>query len=78
MAQNLTEAEIREVVSQTLNKLYANSYVGFDSTQYSGRKFTGIFDDMNDAIEQAQRSYKIIRAMSVEQREKIIPVPRLQ
>lgn len=72
MAQNLTEAEIREVVSQTLNKLYANPSVGFDSTQYSGRKFTGIFDDMNDAIDQAQRSYKIIRAMSVEQREKII------
>lgn len=72
MARNLTEAEIREVVSQVLNRVSAAHVADYDSTQYAGKKFTGIFDDMNDAIETVQQSYKIVRAMSVEQREKII------
>ncbi len=72
MARNLTEAEIREVVSQVLNKVSAAPEAQFDSTQYSGKKFVGVFDDMNDAIAAAQSAYKVIRAMSVEQREKII------
>lgn len=72
MARNLTEAEIREVVSQVLNRVSAAPVADYDSTQYAGKKFTGIFDDMNDAIETVQQSYKIVRAMSVEQREKII------
>lgn len=72
MARNLTEAEIREVVSQVLNRVTVSPVADYDSTQYAGKKFTGIFDDMNDAIETVQESYKKVRAMSVEQREKII------
>jgi len=72
MARNLTEAEIREVVSQVLNKVSAAPAATFDSTQYAGRKFVGVFDDMNDAIAAAQEGYKAVRAMSVEKREKII------
>ena len=72
MARNLTEAEIREVVSQVLNQVSAAPEAQFDSTQYAGKKFVGVFDDMNDAIAAAQSAYKVIRAMSVEQREKII------
>lgn len=72
MARNLTEAEIREVVSQVLNRVSAAPVADYDSTQYAGKKFIGIFDDMNDAIETVQQSYKTVRAMSVEQREKII------
>ncbi len=72
MARNLTEAEIREVVSQVLNQVSAAPEAQFDSTQYAGKKFVGVFDDMNDAITAAQSAYKVIRAMSVEQREKII------
>lgn len=72
MARNLTEAEIREVVSQVLNRVSVSPVADYDSTQYAGKKFTGIFDDMNDAIETVQESYKKVRAMSVEQREKII------
>ena len=45
MARNLTEAEIREVVSQVLNKVSAAPEAQFDSTQYAGKKFIGVFDD---------------------------------
>lgn len=72
MARNLTEAEIREVVSQVLNKVSAVPTASFDSTQYAGKKFAGVFDDMNDAIQAAQVAYKAVRAMSVEKREELI------
>ncbi len=72
MARNLTEAEIREVVSQVLNKVTAAPTASFDSTQYAGKKFVGVFDDMNDAIAAAQVAYKAVRAMSVEKREQLI------
>lgn len=72
MARNLTEAEIREVVSQVLNKVSAAPTAAFDSTQYAGKKFVGVFDDMNDAISAAQEAYKAVRAMSVEKREQLI------
>ncbi len=72
MARNLTEAEIREVVSQVLNKVTAASTASFDSTQYAGKKFVGVYDDMNDAIAAAQVAYKAVRAMSVEKREELI------
>ncbi|MBE6810112.1 MAG: aldehyde dehydrogenase EutE [Ruminococcaceae bacterium] len=72
MARNLTEAEIREVVSQVLNQVAAAPTASFDSTQYAGKKFVGVFDDMNDAIAAAQVAYKAVRAMSVEKREQLI------
>ncbi|MBQ8267134.1 MAG: aldehyde dehydrogenase EutE [Clostridia bacterium] len=72
MARNLTEAEIREVVSQVLNRVSAAPTASFDSTQYAGKKFVGVFDDMNDAIAAAQVAYKAVRAMSVEKREELI------
>ncbi len=72
MARNLTEAEIREVVSQVLNQVSAAPTASFDSTQYAGKKFVGVFDDMNDAIAAAQEAYKAVRAMSVEKREQLI------
>jgi len=73
MAQ-ITENEIKEIVSKVIGELKSSKPAekNWDSTQYNGRKFIGIFDDMNEAIESANRSYKIIRAMSVENREKII------
>ena len=72
MARNLTEAEIREVVSQVLNQVAAAPTASFDSTQYAGKKFVGVFEDMNDAIAAAQVAYKAVRAMSVEKREELI------
>ena len=47
MSRNITEAEIREVVSQVLNKVAAAPAATFDSTQYAGRKFIGVFDEAN-------------------------------
>lgn len=44
----------------------------WDSTQYHGRKFIGIYEDMNDAIAAANEGYKTVRAMSVAQREVLI------
>ena len=69
---NITEAEIREVVSQVLNKMQASSTADWDSKHYGPRKFVGIYEDMNDAIAAVGEGYKAVRAMSVEQREKII------
>lgn len=69
---NISEAEIRQVVSQVLNKMNQADTATWDSTQYAGRKLIGIYEDMNEAIEAANTGYKAIRSMSVEQREKII------
>ena len=69
---NISEAEIRAVVSQVLNNLQTGSTTEWDSTHYGPRKFVGIYEDMNDAIKAAEQGYKAVRAMSVEQREAII------
>ena len=51
MAAPISEAEIRQVVSQVLNRMQTGSAASWDSTQYGGRKLVGIFEDMNEAIE---------------------------
>jgi len=75
MAQ-ISEKEIREIVSKVINNISgasaASSVAEYDSTQYGGRKLIGIYNDMNKAIEAAQEGYKAVRAMQVEEREKII------
>ncbi len=73
MAATISESEIRQVVSQVLDRIQsAPAATSWDSTQYGGRKLVGIFDDMNDAIRAAEAGYRAVRAMSVEQREKLI------
>ncbi len=69
---NISEAEIREVVSQVLNKMQATGTNDWDSTHYGSRKFVGVYADMNDAIAAASEGYRAVRAMTVEQREAII------
>ena len=73
MAQ-FSEKEIREIVSRVINNYDtpAADAKAFDSTQFEGRKLIGVFDDMNKAIEAANAGYKAVRAMQVEEREKII------
>lgn len=75
MAQ-ISEKEIREIVSKVISSMgdapAAAATKDYDSTQYAGRKLLGIFDDMNKAIEAANEGYKAVRAMQVEDREKII------
>ena len=72
MAATISEAEIREVVSQVLGRMQSAPAASWDSTQYGGRKLIGIYEDMNEAIKAAEAGYRAIRAMSVEDREKII------
>jgi propionaldehyde dehydrogenase len=72
MATPISEAEVRQLVSQVLNRMQTGPAASWDSTQYDGRKLIGIFEDMNEAIEAANTGYRAVRAMSVEQREKII------
>ncbi len=78
MAINWTEAQIEEVIASVIKNLGGVSTAknDWDSTQYNGRKLIGIYADMNDAIEAATAGYKAVRAMSLEQREKIIAVIR--
>ena len=75
MAINWNEAQIDEVVSLVLNNLGVSASPvmdNWDSTQFKGRKLVGVYTDMNEAIEVATNGYKAIRAMSLEEREKII------
>ena len=78
MAINWTEAQIEEVVASVIKSLggVTKTNSGWDSTQYCGRKLIGVYADMNDAIEAATAGYKAIRAMSLEDREKVITAVR--
>ncbi len=70
----MTEKEIKSIVEKVLGVMASGETEAgaWDSTQYNGRKLVGIFSDMNEAIDAANRAYKAVRAMSVEQRQKII------
>ncbi len=72
MAATISESEIRQVVSRVLDRIQSAPAASWDSTQYNGRKLIGIFDDMNEAIRAAENGYRAVRAMTVEQREKLI------
>ena len=76
MAINWTEAEIAKVVTAVMQSLGATpspaALSSWDASSFEGRKFIGVFEDMNDAIEAATAGYKAIRAMRLEERERII------
>ena len=79
MANNLTEAQINEIVARVVSEYKKSPSAAptasgkeWDSTQYRGRKLIGIYATMEEAIEAANAGYKAVRSMSVAQREKII------
>ncbi len=79
MAMNWTEAQIEEVIQaviQNLNGGVPAARNGWDGSQYNGRKYIGVYTDMNDAIDAATAGYKAVRAMSLEEREKVITAIR--
>ena len=80
MAINWTEADIEKVVASVLKNLKSapasDAPKVWDATGYAGRKFVGVYEDMNDAIDAATQGYKAIRAMSLDEREKIIAIIR--
>ena len=79
MAINWTEAQIEEIIANVIKNLGGCASTvakDWDSTQYQGRKLIGVYADMNDAIDAATAGYKAIRAMSLEDREKVISAVR--
>ena len=80
MAINWTEAQIQEVIASVIKNLGAEASdkgkTGWSSTEYEGRALIGVYTDMNDAIDAATQGYKAIRAMSLEEREKLIEIIR--
>ena len=75
MAINWTEAQVAELVAKVVKEIRSEAPVAeknWDSTQYNGRKFKGIYATMEEAIAAAQDGYKAIHAMSVAEREKLI------
>ena len=77
MATNLTETQISAIVAKVVSEYKKPANVSasnkpWDSTQYKGRRLIGVYETMEEAIDAANEGYKIIRAMSVAQREKVI------
>ena len=79
MAIEISESQINKIVEQVMRNIAAPAVApaaadkpDWDSTQYKGRTFVGIFTDMNTAIDATYEGYKALRKMTVEQREKII------
>lgn len=74
LAFEISEAQIEKIVEQVLRSLPDASAPAaqWDATGYGGRKFIGIFESMEAAIEATAAGYKALREMTVEQREKII------
>ena len=79
MANNLTEAQIGEIVARVVSEFKKPAAAGggaWDATQYHGRAFVGVYATMEEAIEAANAGYLAVRAMSVAQREKVITAIR--
>ncbi len=79
MAINWTEAQIEQIVATVMKGLKSEAPATegeYDGAGYHGRGYIGVFEDMNDAIDAAESGYKAIRAMSLEEREKVIAVIR--
>lgn len=75
MAINWNEAELEQIVNKIVSELQSAQPVlekTWDSTQYCGRRFVGVYEKMEDAIAAAEAGYRAVRAMSVAEREKII------
>ena len=79
MAINWTEAQIEQIVASVMKGLKgeASATEGkYDGSGYNGKKFVGVYENMADAIDAAECGYKAIRAMSLEEREKLIAIIR--
>ena len=75
MAMNWTEAQIEEVVAAVVKNIKSEKQtaeIGWDAESYNGKRFVGVYSDMNDAIDAATAGYKAVRAMSLADREKVI------
>ncbi len=70
---NLTQVDIEKIVKSVISELNgAGSAADWNAQSYCGRKFIGVYEDINDAVAAAELGYKAVRAMTVSEREKII------
>ena len=79
MAINWTEAQIEQIVATVMKGLKGEAPATkgeWDGAGYKGNRYIGVYEDMNDAIDAAESGYKAIRAMSLEEREKVIAIIR--
>ena len=65
----MTESQIKSIVGEVMAKMQLNNSV-------SGMH--GVYADMNTAIEKAKEAQKVVRMMSMDQREKIISKIRIK
>ena len=76
MGTQISEKDIRDIVAKVLSDMQggapAAAKAKWSAAGYDGRAYIGVFKDMNQAIEAANEGYKKVRAMTVEEREKII------
>ena len=79
MAINWTEAQIEKIVASVMKGLGCETpaeKANYDGSGYNGKNYIGVYADMNEAIDAAELGYKAIRAMSLEERERVITVIR--
>ena len=79
MAINWTEAQIEQIVASVMKSLKSEAPATkgkYDGAGYNGKSYIGVYTDMKDAIDAAELGYKAIRAMSLDQREKVIAIIR--
>ena len=78
MAINWTDADIEKVVLAVLKNLKTETVpeTDWNASSYRGRDFIGVYTDMESAIDAATSGYKAVRAMSLEERERVIEVIR--
>ncbi len=80
MANKLSEAQINDIVARVVSEFKKPAAPAaakeWDATQFKGRRLIGIYETMEEAIEQANAGYRAVRAMSVAQREKVITAIR--
>ena len=78
MSTNLTEAQVREIVSRVVSQFKKDrtDTAEWNAASYHGRAFRGVYATMEEAIEAASAGYRAVRAMSVAQRERVITAIR--
>ena len=79
MAINWTEAQIEQIVASVMKGLKMDAPAtkdNYNGEGINGRKYIGVYSDMNDAIDAAEAGYKAIRAMSLDERERVISIIR--
>ena len=75
----ISKEQVAKIVEQVVSSMARETAAvqkHYTSTEYNGRRLIGIYSDMNNAIEAASEGYRAVRAMSVENREKIISAIR--